>query len=91
MRPVKVSESQKQIMASWILPKNECWDNFQYIKLSQRLFFGRIEDTIFFFRNLLTFRKNVSVKLTLQREFQIIVQGEESIWGRQHQSLNLRM
>ena len=30
---IKVSKSQKQIMASWILPKNERWGNFQYIKL----------------------------------------------------------
>ena len=38
---VKVSKSQKQIMASWILPKNERWGNFQYIKLPQCSFFGR--------------------------------------------------
>ena len=31
-------------MASWILPKN-----FQYIKFPQHSFFGRIQDTIFFF------------------------------------------
>jgi hypothetical protein len=51
---LKVSKSQKQIMASRILPKNERWDNFQYIKSSQCSFFGRIEDTILFFRDLLT-------------------------------------
>ena len=28
-QPLKVSKSRKQIMASWILPKNERWDNFQ--------------------------------------------------------------
>ena len=27
---LKVSKSQKQIMASWILPKNERWGNFMY-------------------------------------------------------------
>ena len=53
--PLKVRQSRKQIMVSSILPKNESWDNFQYIKLSQRLFFGRFEDTINCFRNLLIF------------------------------------
>ena len=47
--PLKVCKSQKQIMASWILPKNERWGNFQYIKLPQRSFFGRIQDNIYFF------------------------------------------
>ena len=51
----KVSKSQKQIMASWILPTIECWGNFQYMKLPQRSFFGRIKDNIFFFWDLLTF------------------------------------
>ena len=46
MYHVKVSRYRKQFMVSSILPKNERWDNFQYIKLSQRSFFGRIEDTI---------------------------------------------
>ena len=27
-------------------PKSECWHNFQYIKLSQHYFFGRIKETI---------------------------------------------
>ena len=45
-------------MASWILPKNERWGNFQYIKLPQRSFFGRIQDNIFFFRDYLTFSSN---------------------------------
>ena len=27
---LKVIKSRKQIMASWILPKNERWDNFVY-------------------------------------------------------------
>ena len=40
---------------SSIVPKNKCWNNFQYIKLSQRLFFGRMEDTIICFRDCLTF------------------------------------
>ena len=42
-------------MVSSILPKNERWDNLQYIKLSQRSFFGRIEDHKNGFRYLLTF------------------------------------
>ena len=33
----------------------ECWGNFQYIKLPQHSFFGRIQDNIFFFRDFLTF------------------------------------
>ena len=41
-------------MASWILPKNEHWGNFQYIKLPQHSFFGRIQYNIFF-RDFLTF------------------------------------
>ena len=41
-------------MASWILPKNEQWGIFQYIKLPQRSFFGRIQDNIIFFQNFLT-------------------------------------
>ena len=44
-----------QIMVSSILPKNERWVNFHYIKLSQCLFFGRIVDTLNCFRDLLTF------------------------------------
>ena len=27
---LKVSKTRKQIMVSWILPKNECWGNFMY-------------------------------------------------------------
>ena len=46
---LKVSKSQKQIMWSWILPKNEGWGNFQYLKLPQLSFLGRIQDNIFFF------------------------------------------
>ena len=42
-------------MVSSILPQNERWDNFHYIKLSQRSFFGRIEDIMNCFRDLLTF------------------------------------
>ena len=49
-KDLKVSKSQKQIMVSWIIPKNERWGNFQYIKLLQRSFFGRIQDNIFFSR-----------------------------------------
>ena len=49
-------------MVSSILPKNECWDNFRYIKLSQCSFFGRIEDTINCFRDLLTFSESAGVE-----------------------------
>ena len=49
-------------MASWILPKNERWGNFQYIKLPQRSFFGRIQDNIFFFEILgITYKLQCSV------------------------------
>ena len=44
---LKVSKSQKKIMTSWIHPKNERWGIFQYIKLPQRSFFGRIQGNIF--------------------------------------------
>ena len=37
---LKVRKSQKQIMVASILPGNKSWDNFHYIKLSQRSFFG---------------------------------------------------
>ena len=47
---LKFSKSQKQIMAPCILPKNERWVNFHYIKLPQRSFFWRIQDNIFFFK-----------------------------------------
>ena len=52
---------EKNIVSS-ILPKNERWDNFQYIKLSQRSFFGRIQDAIICFRDLLTFSKYFNAK-----------------------------
>ena len=54
---LKVSKSRKQIMVSSVLPKNERWDNFHYIKSSQCSFFGRIEDTIICFWHFLTFRR----------------------------------
>ena len=56
---LKVRQSQKQIVVSSILPKNDRWDNFIHWKLSQRLFFGRIEDTIHCFWDLLTFTGNM--------------------------------
>ena len=52
---VKVSKSQKQFIVSSILPKIERWDNSMYWKLSQCWFFGRIEDTIIYFLDCLTF------------------------------------
>ena len=39
---LKVRQSQKQIMVYSILPKNERWGIFQYIKLSQRCFLGEL-------------------------------------------------
>ena len=49
-RHLKVSKSQKQIMASWILPKNKRNSLLLNTKNSElHLFFGRIEDTMFFF------------------------------------------
>ena len=48
--PVLTHFLQKQIMAYWILPKNERWGIFQYITLPQRSFFGRIQDNKFFLR-----------------------------------------
>ena len=50
---LKVSKSQKEIMASWILPTSERWGNFLYIKLPQHSFFGRIQDNIFFYWDFL--------------------------------------
>ena len=55
---LKVSKSRKKNMVSSILPNNERWDNFMYWKLSQRSFFGRIEDTIICFWDFLTFRRS---------------------------------
>ena len=56
---LKVSKSQKKIMTSWIHPKNERWGIFQYIKLPQRSFFGRIQDIIFFFAIFWSLREQV--------------------------------
>ena len=57
----KIGFSKANYMPIWssILPKTKRWDNFQYIKFSQRSFFGRIKDTINYFRNLLTFTYSV--------------------------------
>ena len=56
---LKVSKSRKQFMVSSILPKNEYRDNSMYWKLSQRSFFGRIEDTIICFRDCPTFSAQI--------------------------------
>ena len=75
---LKVRKSRKQIMVSSILPKNKRWDNFHYIKLSQRSFFGRIEDIVIFFRDLLTY-KDISRFSILTKEPEIsLVYGS---WG----------
>ena len=50
----KISEKK---MVSWILPKNERWGIFMYWKLPQRSLFGRIQDAIICFWDLLTFSK----------------------------------
>ena len=52
---LKVSQSQKQIMASWILPKNERWGILQYIKMPQARFLEESRKTYCFFRDYLTF------------------------------------
>ena len=44
MRLLKVRQSRKKIMVASILPKNELWDNFQHIKLSQRSLLSRFTD-----------------------------------------------
>ena len=54
---LKVRKSRKENMLSWILPKNERWGNFMYWKITQRLFFGRIQDAIVCFWDLLTFSR----------------------------------
>ena len=59
----KGQKYQKQIMGSWILPNNECWGNFMYWKLPQRSFFGRIQDVIICFWDLLTFSTRHSMVL----------------------------
>ena len=51
---VKVRKSRKKLL-SWILLKNEHWGNFIYWKLPQRSFFGRIQDALICFWDLLTF------------------------------------
>ena len=56
---VKVSESWKQFMASWILPKDKQKISTWGIRVLLGHFFlfilGRVEDTIFCFTDLLTF------------------------------------
>ena len=52
---LKVRKSQKKNMPSWIFPKNKRWCNFMYWKLPQCSFFGRIQDGIICFWDLLTF------------------------------------
>ena len=58
---LKVRQSQKQIMVSSILPKKTEQNSLFLVKKMLRLvifvrFFGRIEDTINCFRDLLTFK-----------------------------------
>ena len=62
---VKVSVSRKQIMASSILPKNErnsLRSTFSTQDSECCSLFGRIEDTNFFFRDLMTFFNDARVK-----------------------------
>ena len=47
----KISKANHFVLNS---PKKERWDNFHYMKLSQRSFFGTIEDIINCFGDLLT-------------------------------------
>ena len=54
---LKVSKSWKQFMVSSIFSKNKRWDNFMYWELSKHSFYGRIEDSINCFWDLLTFNQ----------------------------------
>ena len=56
-RNLKVRKSWKQIMLSSILPKNERYSSV----------FGRIEDTINCFRDLLTFNNSIKMKKYLHK------------------------
>ena len=87
---LKVSKSQKQIMASWILPKNERWGIFQYIKLPQRSFFGRIQDNIFFFRDFLTFNKGISTMVNCT-QLNFGKRYEDNLWVIFDQWLKLHL
>ena len=52
---LKVSKSRKRNTLSLILLKDERWRIFLYWKMPQRSFYGRIQDAIICFRDLLTF------------------------------------
>ena len=54
---LKVRKSRKKNILSCILPKNERWGNFMYWKLPQHSFFGRIQEAIICFWDLLTFSR----------------------------------
>ena len=56
---------------SWILQKNECWGNFQYIKMPQRSFFWRIQDTKIFFWDLPTFTNLDHICLDVEQKFNV--------------------
>ena len=63
---IKVSKSRKQIMKSWILPKNE-WNTFRICTILSVIcsFFGRINDIIICFRDLLAFINRTYVLCTI--------------------------
>ena len=52
---LKVSKSQKQIMTLWILPKKRMKRTQDTILSVFRSFFGRINDALIYFRDLVTF------------------------------------
>ena len=63
---LKVSKSRKQFIVSSIFPKNEQNSlSFFFTQDSEFCsFFGRIEDTIIFFRDCLTFKTTQHIKVT---------------------------
>ena len=73
--PLKVSKSRKSNMVSSILPKNERWGNFQYIKLPQRSFFGRIQGIIICLRDLLTFSRYEDIRFGRYIIYPIPIKG----------------
>ena len=71
LRSLKVSKSQKQIMASWILPKNKRWGNFPafvFWKNPGQHFFFEIfwpltQKTKIWWHNVIMYQKDLKVAL----------------------------
>ena len=70
---LKVSKSRKQIVVPSILPKKRTklaiLSNFSTQDCEFRSFFGRIEDTIILFRDLLTFRSIIHTNCAKTNKF----------------------